>query len=159
MSPVLGAADRKQAALHEVGIVGAGPAGLSAALLLGRCGRDVVMFDSNRPRNGASQALHGFLTRDGTPPFELRELGRAELHAYPSIKFFPETEVRSIRKFPDRFEITTGPETIASRVLLLATGRVDRLPAKPGFREFYGRGVYHCPYCDGWARHGQSIVV
>ena len=61
--------------MRDVCIIGGGPAGLNAALILGRCARNVLVLDSGKPRNGVSRALHGFLTRDGTPPLELRELG------------------------------------------------------------------------------------
>ena len=146
--------------MHDVCIVGAGPAGLNAALILGRCGRDVVVLDSGRPRNGVSRALHGFLTRDGTPPLELRELGRAELDHYPTITLRQNVEVQDVRRRDTHFEIfsSDGAQTEA-RKLLLATGRIDLIPHKPGFREYYGLGVYHCPYCDGWEHRDKRLVA
>lgn len=144
---------------HEVCIVGAGPAGLNAALVLGRCGRDVIVFDSGQPRNAVSRGLHGYLTRDGVNPHDLRQIGRRELAAYPSVRLVDQP-VASAQRRPDGFEVATADGRIArSTLLLLATGRIDVLPDLPGFREFYGRGVYHCPYCDGWEHRGRQILV
>jgi thioredoxin reductase len=133
---------------------------LSAALILGRCGRDVLILDSGKPRNAVSRALHGFLTRDGTPPIELRELGRAELSAYPTVNLRQSTEVVDVRRHGGFFEVWTADGLrVEARVVLLATGRVDPVPSKPGFREYYGRGVYHCVYCDGWEHRGKPVVA
>lgn len=141
-------------------IVGAGPAGLNAALILGRCRRDVVVVDSGKPRNGASRALHGYLTRDGTRPLELRELGRAELEAYPTVELRPNMKVIGAKRGRNRFDLVLADgSAIATRILLLATGRIDLVPTKPGFREYYGRGVYHCPYCDGWEHRDETLVA
>lgn len=145
--------------MHDVCIVGGGPAGLSAALILGRCRRDVVVFDSGKPRNAASRGLHGFITRDGTHPMRLRELARAELVHYPTVQVH-DRAVAAVRPYPDHFDIMIADaSTVRARILLVATGRVDVLPEKPGFRDLYGRGVYHCPICDGWEHRGQTFVA
>lgn len=146
--------------LYDVCIVGAGPAGLNAALMLGRCRREVLVLDSGKPRNGASRALHGFLSRDGFHPMALRAEGRRELANYPTVTLREDTEVEEATRRDDGFELgLPGGERIRSRFMLLATGRVDLVPSKPGFRDFYGRGVYHCPYCDGWEHRDQLLVV
>jgi thioredoxin reductase len=144
----------------DVIIVGAGPAGLSAALMLGRCRRSVVVFDTGQPRNAHSHALHGYLTRDGTPPRELLRIGRAELAKYETVSV-REGEVISAACQPNsRFAVTlANNERITSRKLLLATGVVDNLPTIDGFRECYGRSVFHCPYCDGWEVRDQPIAI
>lgn len=145
--------------VQDVAIVGGGPAGLSAALLLGRCGRRVLVFDSGKPRNAHARALHGYLTRDGTHPIELRALGRRQLAAYPSVEI-RDLEIRTIYRRENRFElIPVSGAPISARIVLLATGRLDHVPDKPGFATFYGHGVYHCPYCDGWERRGRRIVI
>jgi thioredoxin reductase len=144
---------------HEVIIVGGGPAGLNAALLLGRCGRRTLLLDSGEPRNGASRALHGFLSRDGTSPHDLRRLGREQLVAYPRVTA-RDVKVTDAQRRDGGFDVVTADGAIArAPTLLLATGRVDRVPEVPGFRELLGRGVYHCPYCDAWEHHGGLIAV
>jgi thioredoxin reductase len=144
----------------DVIIVGAGPAGLSAAEMLGRCRRSVLVFDDGKPRNGASHALHGFLTRDGIPPREFLRLARHELTRYESVEIC-DARVTSARCDPDgRFSVfLENGRQFRSRKLLLATGVVDKLPDIPGFRELYGRSVFHCPYCDGWELRDTPLAV
>lgn len=145
--------------MHDVIIIGAGPAGLSAALLLARCRRTVFIIDSDEPRNAASRGLHGYLTRDGVSPHELRARGREELAGYPTVSL-QHDKVIDARKVADVFEvIAEGGRIERSRLLLLATGRVDLMPDLPGFKEFFGRGVYHCPICDGWEHRDRKLAV
>lgn len=145
--------------MHDVCVVGAGPAGLSAALILGRCRRNVVVFDSGRPRNAVSEGLHGYLTRDGAHPMDLRALGRAELENYPSVRII-DHKVLSVRRAAPGFELQVNDGNVYQcRALLLATGRDDELPSRPGFLELYGRGVFHCPICDGWEHRDEPLVA
>src|SRR4051794_15527495 len=152
--------------LYDVLIVGGGPAGLSAALLLGRCRRRVLVLDSDRPRNAAARAMHGYLSRDGIPPRELLRLGRAEVGRYGVEVLDAEADsarVLSPGEDPDpraSFEVVTEDgRRFRSRKLLIATGVRDILPAIEGAEKFYGRGVYHCPYCDGWEHRDGSLVA
>ena len=145
---------------YDVIIVGAGPAGLSAALMLGRCSRSVLICDTGRPRNAASHAMHGYLSRDGVPPLEFLAMGRKELERYDTVSL-RQVEVVEASCAPDKqFDVTlaTG-ENIRSRKLLIATGVVDNLPTIEGFRELYGRSVFHCPYCDGWEVRDQPLAI
>ncbi len=143
----------------DVIIVGGGPAGLNAALVLGRCRRDVLLFDDGKPRNAASHALHGFLSRDGMSPAELRAIARDQLAAYPSVRIDKDRVVDAART-PTGFSVTTGDgRAFTARKLLLAGGVVDELPEQPGFRDLYGAGVFHCPYCDGWEMRDQPLAV
>ena len=144
----------------DVVIIGAGPAGLSAALMLGRCRRSVLVVDSGRNRNAPSHALHGFLTRDGTPPAEFLRLAREELAKYHTVELCS-GEVVSAECGPSgRFHVCLASgEEVSARKLLLATGVVDNLPDIPGFRELYGRSVFHCPYCDGWELRDQPLAI
>jgi thioredoxin reductase len=143
----------------DVIIVGAGPAGLSAALILGRCRRRVLLVDTNRPRNAASRALHGFLTRDGIDPSELRRLGREELAPYDTVRI-AYVEARAVRRLNGGFQLTlSNGRRPRCRKLLLSTGVVDDLPAVDGIEELYGRSVFHCPYCDAWECRDQPLAV
>jgi thioredoxin reductase len=144
----------------DVIIVGAGPAGLSAALVLGRACRQVLVFDAGRPRNYASRSLHGFLSRDGVDPFELRDLGLKDLLRYDTVRVEHAEVTHATRLANGTFsvQLQDGREFVARR-LLLATGVVDNLPDLPGFEEMYGRSVFHCPYCDGWEVRGQPLAV
>lgn len=143
----------------DVAIVGAGPAGLSAALVLGRCRRRVLVCDSGQPRNGPSHALHGFLTRDGIEPLELRRIGRLQLSTYPSVEYRP-LEAVDAERGDERFRlILSDGERVEARFLLLASGVVDLLPPIPGFQACFGTSVLHCPYCDGWERRDRALGV
>jgi thioredoxin reductase len=144
---------------YDAVIVGAGPAGLSAAILLGRCRRQTLVCDSGEYRNARSEAIHAFIGRDGTHPDLLRERGRGELASYPSVEL-RDIAVHTARKTQTGFdvELADGQE-IHCRVLLLATGVVDELPPLPGLDRCYGRSVFHCPYCDGWEQRDQPIAV
>ena len=146
--------------MYDVVIVGAGPAGLSAALVLGRCRRSVLVCDNGHPRNEASQAMHGYLSRDGTPPREFLRTAREELHRYATVQLRDVTVTDARCVEGSRFEtsLETG-EVVRSRKLLIATGVRDNLPAIDGFAELYGRSVFHCPYCDGWEVGDQPLAV
>jgi thioredoxin reductase len=144
--------------MYDVVIVGGGPAGLSAALVLGRCGRRVLVCDSGTPRNAVSTALHGYLTRDGVPPLELLRLGRQELRAY-DIEL-REVSVTDITRGAEGFSVTIGnSEQLHAHSVLLATGLRDELPAVPGIEQCYGITVHHCPYCDGWEHRRKALAV
>ena len=143
---------------YDAIIVGGGPAGLSAALVLGRCRRSVLLCDTGRPRNAASRALHGFLSRDGIPPRELRRIGRRQLSRY-GVELVS-AEVTDARRTGNVFEVLLdGRRRLSSRTLLIATGVVDNLPAVEGITEVFGRSVFHCPYCDGWEVSDRPIGV
>ena len=131
--------------IHDVAIVGGGPAGLSAALLLGRCCRTVLLCDAHRPRNAPSGSLNGFLTRDGIRPAELRRLGRAELRRYETVEV-RDVEVTDVVREPGHFVLVlAGGGRAAARKLLLATGVVDELPPIPGLAALWGTSVFPCP--------------
>ena len=143
----------------DVVIVGGGPAGLSAALMLGRCRRRVLVCDSGHPRNEASHAMHGFISRDGMPPSEFLEIARGELNTYDTVAVRKVT-VASAECLDGGFVTTleTG-EQLRSRKLLIATGVRDNVPSLEGIHSLYGRSVFHCPYCDGWEVRDEPIAV
>jgi len=143
----------------DVIVVGAGPAGLSAALMLGRCRRHVLVCDTRHPRNAASVALHGFLSRDGIPPLELLEISRQQFRRYDTVEL-RHVKVTDAHALDGGFvaKLSDGTQ-LRCRKLLLATGVVDNLPTIPGFAELYGRSVFHCPYCDGWEVRDQPLAI
>jgi thioredoxin reductase len=144
---------------YDVVIVGAGPAGLSAALVLGRACRQVLLCDNGKPRSWASKALYGFLTRDGTDPSAFRLLARKELRRYRNVRFLDQ-EVTGARRLPDgRFEVQAGGAKLGCRKLLIATGVRDHLPAIRGIEHYFGTSVFQCPYCDGWELRDAPIAV
>lgn len=128
--------------------------------MLGRCRRSVLVCDTGRPRNAASEAIHGFLTRDGISPIEFLALARQELEKYQTVEVRAVEVIEAACTPESRFEVTLASGARArARKLLLATGVVDNLPAIDGFRELYGRSVFHCPYCDGWEVRDQPIAI
>jgi len=148
--------------MYDVIIVGGGPAGLSAALLLGRCRRKVLLVDEGEPRNRWALHLHGYLSRDGINPLNLLHLGREEIKRY-GVECIAATVVaaRQDNRNPRaRFEITLDDgRRFASRKLLLATGVRDILPDIENIETYYGKGVHHCPYCDGWEHRDEHLVA
>jgi thioredoxin reductase len=140
-------------------IVGGGPAGLSAALVLGRCCRRVLVADEGRQRNRFSAHMHGFLTRDGMPPQEFIGVAREQLRPYQSVHLIDDV-VEQATCCDGGFKVSLRHhETIVARTLLLATGVVDHLPSIPGIEPLYGKSVHHCPYCDGWEWRGRRIAA
>jgi thioredoxin reductase len=149
----------KKSDTFDVVIVGAGPAGLSAALVLGRACRKVLLCDDQTPRNWASKAIYGFLTRDGMAPADFRKTARLELQRYRNINR-AKAKVCEARKLADgTFKVRVGRLTVRSRKLLIATGVVDQLPEIAGIEAFFGTSVFQCPYCDGWELRGAPVAV
>lgn len=150
----------------DVAIVGAGPAGLSAALNLARSRHSVVIFDSNRPRNAATMASHGFLSRDGISPLELRKLGLAEALEYPSVTH-RRALVERVRRAGSietddtgqGFEVVAGGEAVTARIVVVASGLRETLPALPSIRAFYGTSLHSCLVCDGYEKRDQPLAL
>ncbi len=144
---------------YDVIIIGGGAAGLNAALVLGRCRRRVLVCDNGRPRNAVSRGMHNYLTRDGLPPAELLALGRAEVARY-GVEFLSVTVTDACcdADGPALVVLEDG-RRLTARKLLLATGVTDVLPPIEGIREYYGRSVFHCPYCDGFEMADRPLAV
>jgi thioredoxin reductase len=149
---------RRDAEISDVAIVGGGPAGLSAALVLGRACKHVVVLDGGARRNAVARQVHGMLTRDGVTPDELRALGHAELVRYPSVTIHLDVTADDIVAAEDRFIVRAGGREHAARRLLLCCGLIDELPPIDGCAQLWGKGVYACPYCDGWEVRGRSLA-
>src|SRR5687768_164882 len=149
--------------LYDCIVIGAGPAGLSASLFLARYRRRVLTFHHNSPRNLYSHGVHGFLGHDGIHPTELLARGREEVVSYGGL-IIEGCVTRVERAGEERFRVSTGDgelpaQSFDARRLVLATGLRDLTPDCPGFREFYGLSVHHCPDCDGFEATGKRLAV
>ncbi len=144
-------------------IIGAGPAGLSASLFLARYLHRTLTFHHNSPRNEYAHGIHGFLGHHGIRPNELLARGRDEVTTHGGL--IVEACVNTVEKISsERFRVVvdsegTEPKTFEARRLLLATGLRDLTPDCPGFREFYGSSVHHCPDCDGYEVKDKRVAV
>ena len=147
----------------DVLVIGGGPAGLSAALNLGRARATVAVIDADRPRNAATLNSHGFLTRDGIPPHELRELARAELQAYPQVSLHRRTRVVALETdgegFTASLEGRGAPAALRTRSVLVATGLRETLPDVPNIRGFYGMSLFSCAACDAWELQDKPLAL
>ena len=136
----------------DVAVIGGGPAGQSAALVLGRSRRTAAIFDAGSPRNAATPEVHSFLTRDGTPPAEMRRIARAQAEAYGTIEYH-DARVNTITGDAEHgFVVESDSGTFHARRILLAMGVIDVLPEIAGLQHLWerGRSIFHCPFCHGW---------
>ena len=143
----------------DCAIIGGGPAGLNAALVLGRAKRHVVMFDDNKPRNAVTQETHGFLTRDGVNPGEFRAIAHQEISRYPSVDI-RNARITDVSKHENLFEVVEdNGEVFQAKTVILATGLKETLPAIEGISDYYGKSLFNCPYCDGWELRDKPLVI
>jgi thioredoxin reductase len=144
---------------HDVVILGGGPAGLQAALTLGRMHRRVLVLDPGGYRNDPAHHLHNFLSRDGTAPAELRAVAREQLAEYGTVEV-RDVGAAEVATDGEGFVVRpAGGDPVSSRRLLLATGVRDVLPDVPGLAELFGSVAAHCPYCHGHEFSGQHVGV
>jgi thioredoxin reductase len=137
---------------YDVVIMGGGPAGLSAALTLGRARRRVLVCDAGPRRNARATHMHNFVTRDGATPDQFREVAREQLGHYPSVEV-RDAPASALTGEKGAFQVEVGGETVHTRRALLATGMLDQLDELgpiEGLAELWGRAVAQCPYCHGW---------
>lgn len=143
---------------HDVVIVGAGAAGLSAALTLGRACRRVLVIDAGEPRNRFAAHMHGVLGLEGIDPTELLRRGREEIAEY-DVTIRPGT-VDLVEDTDDAITVRLADGgTMSARILIAASGMTDVLPEVPGLAEHWGTSVLHCPYCHGWEVRGSRLGV
>lgn len=134
---------------YDVVVMGGGPAGLSAALALGRARKRVLLCDSGPRRNARASHVHNFVTRDGVTPDELRRVAREQLREYPDVAV-EDVVVRGVTGTKGDFRVVAGARTVEARRILLATGMLDEMLPIEGFRELWGHAVVQCPHCHGW---------
>ena len=145
--------------IYDCIIVGGGPAGLNAAIVLGRCRRKVLIFDTEQYRNRYSHGIHNYLTRDDILPHDFLQLCQRELEKY-SIQKIRKKVINAKKNDDGIFVVKDENGTVYySKKLLIATGLIDTLPDIEGFKDFYGKSVFHCPYCDGWEVRDKKIGV
>jgi len=168
---------------YDCVVIGAGPAGLSAALNLTRARQRVLVVDSDRPRHAATMLSHGFLTRDGVPPHELRRIAREELECYPEAEILRRSTVDRVESDgaeSDRAErdraggpaeaahpftvrisgrTAAGARVVRSRTVVVATGLRETLPALPSIRAFYGMSLFSCAACDGYEQGDGPVAL
>jgi thioredoxin reductase len=142
----------------DVAIVGGGPAGLAAALVLGRMRRKVVLFDADDPAHAVSEGVHGFFGHDGIPPLELRRLAREQLRPYESVTVHM-VAVDAVEPTLGGSAVRAGGTTTEADVLLLCTGAQYKPPPLEGAAKLWARGVYDCPYCHGWEVRDRPLAV
>lgn len=141
-------------------IIGGGPAGLSAALTLGRARRKILLFDNGTNRNRVTQESHGYLTRDGIKPHEFKDIAIKELQSYPSISISNQTVIE-IKKDDqhDLFVVnTSNNNSYLTEKILLGTGIQEEFPI-PQIRQYYGKSLFSCPYCDGWELKDKPLAI
>jgi thioredoxin reductase len=144
---------------YEVIVLGGGPAGLSAGLVLGRALRQTLICDDGRYRNRRAQALHCFIGHDGVAPADLRSSSRRELERYETVSLVART-ARSLRRNDDAFTVEFADHAPAcADALLVATGVIDELPPLEGIEALFGRSVHVCPYCDAWEHRDAPLAV
>ena len=143
----------------DIAIIGGGPAGLQAALSIGRIHRDAVLFDDGTYRNAAVSHMHNVVGNDGTPPEEFRALARKQLTAYDTVSV-REERVESVEEADGTFHLRVADgATVTAYAVVLATGVRDTLPPVPGLEGLWGDLVAHCPFCHGHELSGERVGI
>lgn len=149
---------------YDVVVIGGGPAGLSAALNLVRARRRTLVIDANRPRNAATLHSHGYLSRDGISPLELRKLGRDEVESYPDGEVLS-AHVDSVTRVGESFAVAARgirgakDRQVTTRTVLIASGLIETLPALPSLRVYYGTHLHSCIECDGYEKVDAALAL
>jgi thioredoxin reductase len=144
--------------VEDVVVCGGGPAGLAAALWLGRYRRKVLVVDAARQRNLAAAMSHGYLTRDGSAPGDLLAAAREDVEAYGTVDLL-DGEVQGAARSGKGFTVHTDQGTVEALRVILTTGVTDEFPSIPGFGELYGRHIFHCSCCDGYESSGLEVLA
>lgn len=145
-------------AMEDVVVIGGGPAGLAAALWLGRYRRRTVVIDGGEGRNRFAHASHGYLGSDGRAPEEIREAARADVDRYGSVRRL-DAHVQGVSIAGETFRVATDGSELVSRRLVLTNGVEDVTPNIPGLSELYGEYIFHCSCCDGYESSDQDVLA
>ncbi|KAI9797781.1 MAG: hypothetical protein M1833_005283 [Piccolia ochrophora] len=155
------ASKRGSPAKYDVLVIGGGPAGLQALSSLGRVRRNALLLDSGDYRNAPTRRAHDVLGFDGTPPAAFRALARQQISKYPTVTMYNAT-IKTIENLNNGKEFvatdSTG-KTYSARKVVLGTGMRDLLPSTPGIAKAWGKGIYWCPWCDGYEHRDQPLGV
>lgn len=145
--------------MYDAIVIGAGPAGLQAALTLGRMHRPVLLLDSGEYRNATVRHMHNMVGADGESPAEFRARSRSQLAEYADVEI-RDLAATGVRGTEDAFivDLADGGVAEAGRVIL-ATGAADDLPPVPGLGELWGTRAFICPFCDGHEHAGRPIAI
>lgn len=145
---------------NEVIIIGGGPAGMSAALVLGRSRVKTVVLNTEQARNTVTTHSHGFFTRDGLHPTEMLTIAKEQLRKYPAVTYLKEKAL-SLKQINEGFKVTTESKEYTTKRVVLATGQKDNIDQLgiPGMEEVYGKSVYPCPFCDGFEMADKPLAV
>lgn len=144
--------------MNDVIVIGGGPAGLQAALTLGRMHRSVLLLDSGEYRNGTVEHAHNYATHDGIAPAEFRRLARADLAAYDTVEV-REASADRVEQDGDELVVHLAGGTERAAAVVLATGVRDALPDVPGLAEAWGKEIAACPFCHGHETAGQRVAL
>ncbi|MBF6632697.1 MAG: NAD(P)/FAD-dependent oxidoreductase, partial [Planococcus sp. (in: Bacteria)] len=148
------------AMLYDCAIIGGGPAGLNAALVLGRSRRKTLLFDDDNGRNLVTRESHGFITRDGIEPEEFKRLGRKDIAKYDCVEIKEQRIVSVHRITETHYELVTENGDIFHSIkIIIAAGLKEEQPNIPDIEKFYGTSLFSCPYCDGWELRDQPLAV
>ncbi|MBP3953285.1 NAD(P)/FAD-dependent oxidoreductase [Bacillus suaedae] len=145
--------------IFDCAVIGGGPAGLNATLVLGRSRRKTILFDDNKPRNAVTAESHGFITRDGIDPQEFKRIAQEELSRYLDVRI-EKQRVRHINQENNLFQVETeSGDVYSAKKIILSTGFKEVLPDIPRVKEFYGKSLFSCPFCDGWELRDRPLAV
>ncbi len=142
---------------YDCVIIGGGPAGLSAGLILGRAKLNVLLIDEEKPRNKVVSESHGFITNDGLSPVEIRKRAAADLLKYPTIKKIIDRVEAIIPQ--EGYTVKTKNSEFHTQRIIIATGLKEVLPDVRGLKALYGKTWFNCPFCDGWEMKDKKLGV
>ncbi len=144
---------------HDAVIVGGGPAGLSAALVLGRATKRVLVVDEGRPANAVSEGVGGLLGQDRVKPADLRRDGRRQLEEHANVEV-RHGAVEDVEPAGDGFTVTLADAApVRARAIVLAHGLRYDPPPLPGIEALWGHSVFHCAFCDGWEVRDRPLAL